>query len=83
MDKHKEFYADAANNISVQAGMVRIDFASMTIDNDNDNDKTIQPLTHRQRCIMPIDGFVETFNSMLNIMEQLKQQGVISARENY
>ena len=74
-----ELYSDVIRNITVSGSVVRIDFASMAV--DKTNDEGVPLLDHRQRVVMPLDGFVRSYEEILKIISHLEEQGVISKRD--
>ncbi|MBF0124689.1 MAG: hypothetical protein HQL60_05070 [Magnetococcales bacterium] len=71
-----ELFADGIGNISVNNGVVRIELVVMdpTAATNNQNPR----LEPRQRLIMPIDGFVRSFNIAENVMKKLVEAGVVN-----
>jgi hypothetical protein len=70
-----ERYADAIGEISLVGTTVRIDLVSLSHDKKDAEGKP-QP-EFRQRVVMPVDGFVQSFGLMARVMQQLEKQGVI------
>jgi hypothetical protein len=70
----EERYADAVGEISLAGTNVRIDLVSLS----REKDEKGQPKPEfRQRIVMPIDGFVQSFALMARVMQQLEKQGVV------
>jgi hypothetical protein len=71
----EERYADAIGEISLVGPTVRIDLVSLS---PSEKDEKGQPKpVFRQRIVMPVDGFLQSFGLMSRVMQQLEQQGVI------
>lgn len=71
----EERYADAFGEISLVGPTVRIDLVSLS---PSEKDDKGQPKpVFRQRIVMPVDGFLQSFGLMARVMQQLEQQGVI------
>ncbi len=74
----EERYADAIGEISLVGSTVRMDLVSLSPDQ---KDEKGQPrLVFRQRIVMPVDGFLQSFTLIARVMKQLEQQGVIKRR---
>lgn len=71
----EERYADAIGEISLVGATVRIDLVSLSHDQKDAEGKP-KPV-FRQRVVMPVDGFVQSFGLMARVMQQLEKQGVI------
>jgi hypothetical protein len=70
-----ERYADAIGEISLVGPTVRIDLVSLS---PSEKDEKGQPKpVFRQRIVMPVDGFLQSFGLMVRVMQQLEKQGVI------
>jgi hypothetical protein len=70
-----ELFADSIGEISVTGAVVRIDLASLS-PTERDADKKPKPV-FRQRVVMPVEGFVQSFALMAQVMQQLEKTGVI------
>lgn len=70
-----ERYADAIGEISLVGPTVRIDLVSLS--HSEKDDKGQPKPVFRQRIVMPVDGFLQSFGLMARVMQQLEQQGVI------
>ena len=71
-----ELFADRIGEISLTGPVVRIDLASFSV---KDKDVEGKPqLEFRQRVVMPVDGFVQSFSLMAQVMQQLEKQGLIT-----
>lgn len=70
-----ERYADAVGEIALTGPVVRMDLVSLS---PTEKDDKGQPkAVFRQRVVMPVDGFVQSFALMARVMQQLEKQGVI------
>ena len=75
----KEIFADGIGEITLSGGMVRIDLVSM-VGTQKDKDQPPK-LEHRQRIIMPPDGFLRSFSAMENLVKQLIDAGLVKPRD--
>ena len=71
-----ELFADRFAEISLTGPLVRIDLASFSV-REKDADGKAQ-LEFRQRVVMPVDGFVQSFSLMAQVMQQLEKQGLVT-----
>ncbi|MEM7652259.1 MAG: hypothetical protein AAF220_03670 [Pseudomonadota bacterium] len=70
-----ELFADMIGEISLVRGAMRIDLVSMSAAKDEQGNPVPE---FRQRIVMPLEGFVQSFGSMERMMAQLVERGVIS-----
>jgi len=70
-----EIFADSIGEISVTGSVVRIDLVSMS-PTERDEKKNPKPV-FRQRIVMPVEGFVQSFTLMAQVMQQLEKSGLI------
>jgi hypothetical protein len=70
-----ELYADSIGGIALTAGVVRVDLHSLSA-TERDEKNNPKPV-FRQRIIMPVEGFVQSFALMAQVMQQLEKNGVI------
>ena len=70
-----ERYADAIGEISLVGSTVRLDLVSLS--HTEKDDKGQPKPVFRQRIVMPVDGFLQSFGLMTRVMQQLEKQGVI------
>jgi hypothetical protein len=72
---HNELYADAIGEITVTGGIVRIDLVSLS---PTHKDAAGQPVSElRQRLIMSIEGFANSFEVIQKAMHGLIEAGAI------
>ena len=84
----KERYVDGIGKIHFVGGMIRFDLYSfqpseeVTTD-ENDKDATPPPPTPiiAERLIMSPNGFLASYDAMVNMINRLTEAGVISKRE--
>ena len=70
-----EVFADGVGEVTLVGGMVRIDLVSLS---HTDKDESGQAyLEHRQRIVMPPEGFLRSFSAMEDLVKQLVEAGVI------
>lgn len=67
----KDLFVDRLVNVSVLAGVARLDFAR--VDNVNPEDKKIQ-LSNSYRVALPIDALVHLAEQSTKVVEELKKQ---------
>jgi hypothetical protein len=75
-------FADGIVNISMTAGVVRIDFGRVVA---APNESNAQPAPMRMapthQLAMPVEGFVRALGAQRQMLQQLVSAGVIKARE--
>lgn len=69
-----EVYADRILDVVVTGAIVRLDLGSLAQHKDKDDKPKLEL---RQRVVMPVDGFLQSFAMMLQVVQQLEKQGVI------
>ena len=74
--RDEELFADSISAIAITGSVVRIDFASLS-PAEGDAKKQHKSV-FRQRVVMPVEGFVQSFGVMARAMQQLEQKGVIT-----
>jgi len=70
-----EIFSDSIGEISVTGSVVRIDLVSMS-PTERDENKVPKPVL-RERVVMPVEGFVQSFTLMAQVMQQLEKSGLI------
>ncbi len=75
----REIFADGIGEITLSGGMVRMDLVSM-VGTQKSNDQPPQ-MEHRQRVVMPPDGFLRSFSAMENLVKQLIDAGLVKPRD--
>jgi len=74
-----ELFADRIAEIAVTGTVVRLDFASFSVTaRDSGNQPTLE---HRQRVVMPTEGFVQSFALMAKVMQDLEKRGLVRRAE--
>lgn len=69
------FYADGVTNIALLQGMIRIDFATLSLsEKDEDGNPEVEAA---HRIIMSPQGFVKAFGTMEQVMDKLVETGII------
>lgn len=71
----EELYADQIGEIAVTGSVIRLDLVSLSA-TERDESKKAKPV-FRQRVVMPVEGFVQSFALMAQVMQQLEKSGVI------
>jgi enterochelin esterase-like enzyme len=67
----KDLFVDRLVNVSVLAGVARLDFAR--VDNVNPEDKKIQ-MSNSYRVALPLDALVHLAEQSSKVVEELKKQ---------
>jgi len=67
----KDLFVDRLVNVSVMAGVARLDFAR--VDNVNPEDKKIQ-MSNSYRVALPVEALVHLSEQTLKVVEELKKQ---------
>ena len=70
-----ELFADRVGEITVTGPVIRLDLVSLSP--TEKDDKNQPKAVFRRRVIMPVEGFVQSFALMAQIMQQLEKTGVI------
>ncbi len=70
-----ELFADTIGEVGLTGAVVRMDLYSLS-PTERDENKKPKPV-FRQRVIMPVEGFVQSFALMAQVMQQLEKNGVI------
>jgi len=74
-----EIFADGVTHIALRNGMVRIEFGSLSATGTSE-DGSATFFNHSQLVLSP-KAFVETFNIMEQMFEQLQEKGVVRKQE--
>lgn len=74
MTNSQELFADEISNITVTGNIVRIDFASLEPTEPGKQDA----LAHRQRVIMPLEGFLRAFGAQEAVVKKLIADGKVT-----
>lgn len=70
-----EVYADRIGEITISGPIVRIDLVSLSV---GDKDSAGQPaFAHRQRIIMSVEGFANSFEVLQKAMHGLIEAGAV------
>lgn len=78
MVEKREIFADGIGQIHFSGGMVRYDFVTL---NPTENGKNPE-VKVSARIIMPPQGFLNTFNSMQQLIDKLIEAGVLTKNES-
>lgn len=73
----KDLFVDRLVNVSVLAGVARLDFAR--VDNINPDDQKIQ-MSGSYRIAMPVDALVHMVDQGSKVVDELKKQAAQQAR---
>lgn len=74
-----ELYADAIGEITVTGTIVRIDLVSLSTSMRDDRGQLVPE--HRQRIVMSLEGFANSFDVIQKAMNGLIQAGAIRRTE--
>ena len=77
MQDKKEIFVDGIGRIHFAGGMVRFDFVTLQPEVEG---KAPVPVV-KERVIMPPQGFLGAFNSMLQLIDKLLEAGVLQKNE--
>lgn len=72
----QEIFADGIGGIVFEGGVMRIDLMSM-IPGQRDKDDKPQ-LAFRQRIVMPVEGFLNSYKIFQEIIGKMEQSGLIA-----
>lgn len=75
----KEIYSDGIGKIHFLGGMLRLDLFSFK-PSDEENDKPQPEIV--QRVVMSPNAFLASYESFVNMIEKLKDAGIISTTKN-
>ncbi len=74
----QEIFVDGIGKIHFTAGMIRFDMISF-----NPQDDGKEPVVNEKvRIVMPPNGFLETFNTMQKLIDQLLEKGVLQKKDD-
>lgn len=73
----KELYVDGFGNIMVTGTVVRIDMVSMV---EPAGEGSQPRFEHRQRVVMPLDGFLRSFGMAEGVVKKMVDAGVVAMR---
>ncbi len=78
MSEKQEVFVDGIGKIHFSGGMIRYDMVTLEPKEDEE-----QPTPNEKlRIIMPPNGFLEMFNTMQKLIDQLLEAGVLKKRED-
>lgn len=75
----QEIFADAVGEVSLTGSVVRVDLVSLSATERDANNKPQR--VFRQRIVMPIEGFLQSYALMSQVVQQLEKSGVIKKAE--
>jgi hypothetical protein len=79
MAEKQEIFVDGIGKIHFTGGMVRYDMVTLEPPEENGKDPVPK---EKVRMIMPPEGFLNTFNTMQRLIDQLVEAGVLKKNEN-
>ncbi|MDQ5987983.1 MAG: hypothetical protein CSYNP_03733 [Syntrophus sp. SKADARSKE-3] len=74
----QEIFADGIGSIVFKGGVMRIDLMSMTTGQRDNNDKP--QLVFRQRIVMSVKGFLDSYKMFQEIIGKMEQSGLIACQ---
>jgi len=74
----QEIFADGIGSIMLEGGVMRIDLMSM-IPGQRDKDNKPQ-MAFRQRIVMPVEGFINSYKIFQEIIGKMEQSGLIARK---
>jgi hypothetical protein len=75
MSSDNKIYCDGISNIALVGGMVRIDLFTLS---PTAKDKNGRPaMDFLTQLVMPPDSFLQGLGAMQNLVQQLKEKGVV------
>ena len=78
----KERYVDGIGKIHFVGGVVRFDLYSFQPQDDKDGKETQPEPVIAERLIMSPNGFLASYDAMVNMIQKLTDAGVIQKRED-
>ncbi|MBF0627951.1 MAG: hypothetical protein HQL91_07000 [Magnetococcales bacterium] len=74
-----DIFADSIQHIDFSGGLVRLELVSAYPPRKSGDD----PINLQQsgRLVMPLDGFLSTFQAMQNLIDQLLKAGIVQKRQ--
>jgi hypothetical protein len=76
---HDELYADAIGEITVTGTIIRIDLVSLSATQKDSHNQPVSQL--RQRVVMSIEGFANSFDVLQKAMNGLIEAGAVKRVE--
>ncbi|MBF0271745.1 MAG: hypothetical protein HQL98_06770 [Magnetococcales bacterium] len=74
-----DIFADAVQHVDFSGGLVRLELVSAYPPEKSGDDRI--NLQQSGRLIMPLDGFLSTFQAMQNLIDQLLKAGIVQKRQ--
>lgn len=71
-------FADQAINLSVTGPLIRIEFGTVHL--NDQNDRKTPSLSPSHSLVMPIDGFIQSFGIFDQAMKKMIDSGLIKVR---
>ena len=75
----QEIFADGISSIVLEGGVIRIDLMSIVPGPRGDDNKP--QMAFRQRIIMPVEGFVNSYKIFQGIIGKMEQSGLITRQQ--
>ncbi|HEX3483912.1 MAG TPA: hypothetical protein VHT51_02560 [Micropepsaceae bacterium] len=75
-----EVFADGISEVNIAAGVVRVNFVSLSATEKDEKGTPLREL--RQRIVMTPAGVLELYSAMQQVVEKLIEAGTIQRRPN-
>ncbi|CAK0779231.1 conserved hypothetical protein [uncultured Gammaproteobacteria bacterium] len=75
-----DIFADTVGRVDFAGGLVRLELSSMFPPDVAEAGKV--KIERTGRVVMPLDGFLQTFQAMQNLIDQLVTAGVVNRRKD-
>ena len=76
----EELFVDGIGNVVITGMVIRFDLMALDLSKKDDQDRPLPVV--RQRVVMPIDGFLRTFQTLGATVAKLEEAGVIRKNPN-
>jgi hypothetical protein len=74
-------FADTILNMSRTGGLVRIDLGTLTPVQNNEGKQELRAVV-TQQLIMPLEGFIKSYEVQEGLIKKLVEEGVLKSRES-
>ncbi|MFN3077339.1 MAG: hypothetical protein ABT940_10745 [Alphaproteobacteria bacterium] len=72
--QYEEFFADTVRRADFVGGMIRLEFATLV---PSDTQGEAPKLESRRMEIMPLEGFLNAYSVMQDLLRKLQEAGVV------
>jgi hypothetical protein len=70
-------FIDGIGEVTLAGGMIRMDLSRLETDENGE-----QVLGNTGQLVLPPDGFLRSFSAMENLVQQLKDAGLVESKDN-